>query len=49
MLKTADVRNRLAGAGVEPVGITPRHFGVVMNIGMQRVGKLVRASGIEPG
>lgn len=46
-LKTAEVRDRLAGAGVETVGTTPQQFSEFMKSEIQRLGRIVREAGIK--
>jgi tripartite-type tricarboxylate transporter receptor subunit TctC len=46
-LKSAEVRDRLAGAGVETVGTSPQQFGEFMKSEIQRLGRIVREAGIR--
>ena len=42
-----DVAQRLAGDGVEAVGITPEQFGTYLRLEMAKWGKIVRGAGIK--
>lgn len=46
-LRAPETRERLAGAGVETVGTTPRQFGEFMQGEIQRLGRIVREAGIK--
>ena len=47
-LQLPDVRQRLAGAALEPVGSTPEQFGALIKSEIDSFGKLARELGIEP-
>jgi len=46
-MRLPDVTRRLAGDGVEAVGITPDQFGAYLRSEMAKWGKLVRQAGIK--
>jgi tripartite-type tricarboxylate transporter receptor subunit TctC len=46
-LRAQDTRERLAGAGVETAGSTPRQFGEFLQAEIQRLGRIVREAGIR--
>ena len=48
VLHTAAVKERLLGAGAEPVGSTPEAFAAIVKSDMAAMGKLIPASGIQP-
>jgi tripartite-type tricarboxylate transporter receptor subunit TctC len=47
-LAAADVKERLAGAGIEPAGGTPAHFGGFIESEMKRWAKVAKDAGIQP-
>jgi len=47
ILRLADVRERLAGQGAEPVGNTPEEYAVLLKADLARWGKVVKAAGIR--
>lgn len=47
-LQLADVRQRLAGAALQPVGSTPEQFGALIKEEIDSFGKLARDLGIQP-
>ena len=47
-LQLPDVRKRLAGAALQPVGSTPEAFGKLIKAEIESFGKLARDLGIEP-
>lgn len=47
-LASADLKQRLAGAGVEPLTDTPEHFAQFIKSETVRFGKIVKAAGIKP-
>lgn len=46
-LRAPETRERLASAGIETVGTTPRQFGEFMHGEIQRLGRIVREAGIK--
>lgn len=46
-LSQADVREKFASTGVEPVGISPGEFAVAINADRDRLAKLIKDSGIK--
>jgi tripartite-type tricarboxylate transporter receptor subunit TctC len=46
-LKSAEVRDKLIAAGVEPVGSTPREFAELIRSERARLGKVIRDAGIR--
>jgi tripartite-type tricarboxylate transporter receptor subunit TctC len=47
ILRTAEVRQRLATLGAEPVGNTPEEFGAFIKAEMVRWGRIIREKGIR--
>jgi tripartite-type tricarboxylate transporter receptor subunit TctC len=47
-LAAADVREKLAAAGIEPVGGTPAQFAAFIGSEMQRWAKVAQVAGVEP-
>jgi tripartite-type tricarboxylate transporter receptor subunit TctC len=47
VLRLAEVRERLAALGAEPVGSTPEEFGAFMRAEMTRWGRIIREKGIR--
>ena len=47
-LQLPDVRERLAGAALQPVGSTPEQFGRLIKSEIESFGKLARELGIQP-
>ena len=47
-LQLPDVRERLAGAALQPVGSTPEEFGALIRNEIDSFGKLARELGIQP-
>lgn len=47
ILRTAEVRQRMAALGAEPVGNTPEEFGAFLKAEMARWGKIIKQKGIR--
>jgi len=47
-LATPEVRDRFAGLGVEPSGMSPQELGVLMRDETARWGEVIKAAGIKP-
>jgi tripartite-type tricarboxylate transporter receptor subunit TctC len=47
-LESADVRERFASQGAEPVGSTPEAFAKFMHADIAKIAKLIKAAGIKP-
>ena len=47
IVKLPDIRERLLGLGVEPVGNTPEQFAEYMRTEIAKWAKVVKAAGIE--
>ena len=47
VLKRADVKEKLLGAGVEVVGNSPQEFAVIIKSEMARIGKVIKDAGIR--
>jgi tripartite-type tricarboxylate transporter receptor subunit TctC len=48
VLKTAEVRERMAGLNLAPVGGTPEAFGAFLRADIEKYARIVKAAGIEP-
>ena len=46
-LESADVRERFASQGAEPVGLTPEAFAKFLKADIAKIGKLIRGAGIK--
>ena len=47
-LATAEIRERLAGAGIEPAGGSPEDFGRFIRSEIERWAKVAKDAGIQP-
>jgi tripartite-type tricarboxylate transporter receptor subunit TctC len=47
-LASADLKDRLLGAGIQPLGTTPEQFGSFIRSEAARYAKIVKAAGIKP-
>jgi tripartite-type tricarboxylate transporter receptor subunit TctC len=47
-LASADLKDRLLGAGIQPLGTTPEQFGTFIRSEAARYAKIVKAAGIKP-
>lgn len=48
ILKQADVKDKLAALGLEPKGSTPQDYQAFVKADLEKVGKLVKAIGLQP-
>ena len=48
ILQRPDVRSRFAAEGIEALGSTPEEFGAYIKTEIERWGRVIKASGIEP-
>ena len=46
-LKSADVRQRMANEGMEPVGNSPREFGAFLASELKKWGRVVAEAGVK--